>query len=120
MGMHRDLWMRKVLQATILSAEFIIIPTNNKFTKAVRYINHNKSLERYYVLINIIFPCLRVIHLVDSNLAGMKKVYYYSRMTNQRINKTGYYIDYQELFPDINSTTNIWDMYYNERYEEDS
>ena len=38
MGFHRDLQMRKVLQATISSAEFISIPNNTKFTKAVRYI----------------------------------------------------------------------------------
>ena len=55
MGMHRDSRMRKVLQATILSDELIIIPTNNKFTKAVRYIHDNKSWERCYVLFKIIF-----------------------------------------------------------------
>ena len=43
MGMHRDSRMRKVLQANISSAEFISITTNNKFTKAVRYIHYNKS-----------------------------------------------------------------------------
>ena len=36
MGMHRYLRMRKVLQATISSAEFISIPTNTKFTKALK------------------------------------------------------------------------------------
>ena len=36
MGIHRDLRMQKVLQATILSAEFIIIPTNKNFTKTIR------------------------------------------------------------------------------------
>ena len=40
--MHGDLRMRKVLQATKLSAEFISIPTNKKFDKAVRYINDKK------------------------------------------------------------------------------
>ena len=39
--MYRELRMRKVLQNTILSAEFNSIPTNNKFTKAVRYIPDN-------------------------------------------------------------------------------
>ena len=43
MGIHRDLRMRKVFQSTISSAEFISIPTNNKFIKAVRYIHDNKS-----------------------------------------------------------------------------
>ena len=46
MEMYRDLRMRKFLQATISSAEFIGIHTNNKFEKAVRYINENKSWER--------------------------------------------------------------------------
>ena len=35
MGMHRDLRMRKIIQATISSAEFLSIPTTTKFTKAV-------------------------------------------------------------------------------------
>ena len=35
MEMHIDLQMQKVLQATISYAEFISIPTNTKFTKAV-------------------------------------------------------------------------------------
>ena len=43
MEMHRYLWMRKFIQATISSAEFIGIHTNNKFEKAVRYIHDNKS-----------------------------------------------------------------------------
>ena len=74
-------------QATISSAEFISIPTNTKFTKAVKYIHDNKSWEICYVLFNIIFPCLKALHLVDSNLAGMDKFYYYLRMTKQCIEK---------------------------------
>ena len=46
MGMHRDLWIRKSLQATISSAEFISIPTNNKSTKVVRYIHDNNSWDK--------------------------------------------------------------------------
>ena len=42
MGMHRDLRMRKFLQDTIASAEFLRIPTTTKFTKAVKYINDDK------------------------------------------------------------------------------
>ena len=87
MGMHRDLWMRKVLQATISPDEFLSFPTTNKFTKAVKYINIYKSWERFYVLLDILFPCLRVLRLADSNIAGMDKVYYYSRMTNSASRK---------------------------------
>ena len=43
MEMHRDLWMRKVLQATISYTEFITIPTTSKFTKAVKYIHDERS-----------------------------------------------------------------------------
>ena len=77
MVMHRDLRMRKVLQATISFDEFLSIPTTAKFTKAVKYINDDKLWERCYVLLKIIFPCLRVLRLSDSNLAGMENVYYY-------------------------------------------
>ena len=73
MGIHRDLRIQKVLQSTIFSAEFIGIPTNNKFDKAVSYIHDNKSWERCYVLLKILFPCLRFLLLADSDLAGMGK-----------------------------------------------
>ena len=65
----------KVLQDTISSAESIDIPTNNKFDKVVSYILDNKSWERCYVLLKIMFPCLRAICLADSNLAGMYNGY---------------------------------------------
>ena len=58
MGMHRELRMRTVLKATISSAEFIIIPTNTKLTRAVNYICDNKSWERCYVLLKIFFLAL--------------------------------------------------------------
>ena len=120
MGMHRYLRIHKVLQATILSAVFISIPTNNKFDKVVRYINNHKLRERFYVLLEIMFPCLRVIRLADSNHSGTDRVYYYSRITKQRIEKTISDIDYQKLFPDILSPTNIWNDSDNESDEEDS
>ena len=75
MGMHRYLRMRKVIQATISSAEFISIPTNTKFIKAVKYIHDNKSWERCYVIFKILFPCLRFLRLADINLAGIYKIY---------------------------------------------
>ena len=108
MGMHRDLRMRKVLHATISSAEFLSIPTTTKFTKAVKYIHDDKSWERCYVLLKIIFPCLRFLRLADSNLAGMDKVYYYSRMTKQCIKKKKSDLDYQRGFPEVSSLANTW------------
>ena len=77
MGMHIYFLVRKVLQSTIYSAEFMGIPSNKKFETLVKYIHDNKSRERCYVLIIIIFPCLRVLCLEDSNHAGIDKVYYY-------------------------------------------
>ena len=88
MGMHRELRMRKVLQATISPAEVISIPINNKFTKTVWYIIDNNLWERCCVFLKIIFPCLIVIHLEDINLSGMDKVYYYSTMDKQCIEKS--------------------------------
>ena len=77
----------KFLQSTISSSESIIIPTNNKIDKSVRYIYDNKLWERWYVFLKIIFPCLRVLRLADSNHAEMDKFYYYSRITRQCIVK---------------------------------
>ena len=87
MGMHRDLRMRKFLQATISSAKFLSIPTITKFTKSVKYIHDDSSWERCYVLLKILHPCLRVLRLADSNLVGMDKVYKYLRMTKQCFDK---------------------------------
>ena len=61
MRMHRHLRMRKNLQATISSAEFLSIPNTTKFTKAVKYSQDYKSWERCYVLLKILFSCLRVL-----------------------------------------------------------
>ena len=69
--------MWKVLQVNISYAEFLSIPTTTKLTKELRYIHDDKSWERCYVLLKILQPCLRVLRLADSNLAGMDKVYYY-------------------------------------------
>ena len=76
MGVHRDLRMRKVLQATISSAEFLSIPNTTKFTKAVKYIHDEKLWERCYVLLKIPFSCLRFLRLADSNLAGIDKLFF--------------------------------------------
>ena len=107
-GMHRDLRMRKVLQATISSAEFLSIPTTTKFTKEVKYIYDDKSWEMCYVILNILFPRLRVLRLADSNISGMDKVYYYSIMTKQCTKKTKSDLDYQRVFPEVSSLSNIW------------
>ena len=58
MGIHRDLWIRKFLQSTLLYAEFISIPTNNKFDKPVRYIHDNNSWKKCCVLFKIAFLVL--------------------------------------------------------------
>ena len=85
--MHRDLRMRKELLATVYSAEFNTISLNSKLSKVVSYIQDKKALERIYVLLKIILPCLRVFHLADSNKAGLHKVFYYAIMTNISIIK---------------------------------
>ena len=77
MVIHRDLQMRKILQSAISSAEFIVITTNIKFDKDVKYIHDNRSWERCYVLLKNISPCLRVLCLTDINHEGMDRVYYY-------------------------------------------
>ena len=120
MGMHQDLIMQNFLQSTISSAWFISIPNNNKFNKEVRYIHDNRSWERCYVLLNNIFPCLRVICLADSNHAVMDKFYYYSIMTTQCIEEKISDIDYQEILPDILSPASIWNMSDEESDEEES
>ena len=110
MGMHRELHVQNFLQSNIPYAEFIGIPSNNSFNKAVKYIHDNKSWERCYVLLKNIFACLRAILLENSNHAVIERVYYYSRMTKQCIEKTISDIDYQELLPYLSSPGNRWNI----------
>ena len=53
--MPRDLRMRKSLLATVSSAEFGTMTLNSKLSKVVSYIQDNKSWERMYVLLKILF-----------------------------------------------------------------
>ena len=86
-GIHRYLRTRKALLVTVYSDEFNTISLNSKLSKVVSYIQDNKACERIYVLLKILFPCIRVLCLADSNNAGMDKVFYYSRMTKISIIK---------------------------------
>ena len=79
-------------------------------------ISHGKGAMYF----SIFFTCLIVLRLEDSNLPGMDKVYYYSRMTKQYIEKIISDIYYQRLFPDISSPANIWNELDDESYEEES
>ena len=52
---------------------FTVLPKKN--ATAVMYIHDNNSWEMLYVLLKIIFLCLILICLSDSNHAVMEKVY---------------------------------------------
>ena len=58
--------------------------------------------------------------MADSNHEAMDKVYHYSRMTKQCIEKTISHIYSHKLFPDMDSTANIDNMSDDESDEEDS
>ena len=101
--------MRKALLVIVSSAEFNTMALNSKLSKVVSYIQDKKAWERIYVLLKIIFPCLRTICLVDSNKAGMDKVFYYSRMKKISIIKSSTDIDNKELFPVSSSSSHkVW------------
>ena len=51
------------------------------------------------MLLKILFPCLWVIHLADSNNTLMYKLFYYSRITKISIIKSSSDLDTKELFP---------------------
>ena len=84
---NRNLRTRKARVATFSSAEFNTMALNSKLSKVVSYIQGNKSWERIYAILKILFPCILVISLADSNKSGMDKVFYYARMTKISIIK---------------------------------
>ena len=97
--------MRKALLATVSSAEFNTMKMNSKLS----YIQDKKAWEGIYVLLKILFPCLRTLRLADSNKAGMDKVFYYSIMTKLSIIKSSSDLDNKELFPiSSSSSQKIW------------
>ena len=53
---------------------------------------------------------MRAIRLGDSNQSGMEKLYYYSRITKQYIDKTISDIDYIVVLTDFHSTADLWNM----------
>ena len=91
--MHRDLRMRKALLATVSPAEFSTMTLNSKLSKVVSYIQDKKAWEIIYVLLKILFPCLRTLRLADSNKSGMDKVLYYYIMKKISIIKSSNYLD---------------------------
>ena len=60
-GMHRDLHMRKSILVTVYSSEFSTMTLNSKLSKVVSYIQDKKAWDRIYVLLKIIFLCLRTL-----------------------------------------------------------
>ena len=118
---HRDLRMRKALIATVYSSEFNTMSLNSKLSKVVSYIKDNKSWERIYVLLKILFPLLRVLRLADSNKLGMYKVFYYARMKNISIIKSSSDLDNKELFPVSGSSSQkVWISSDSDNEEEDN
>ena len=91
--------MRKALLATFSSAEFNTTELNSKISKVVSYIQDKKAWERIYILLKILFPCLRILCLADSNKSVMDKVQYYYIMTKISIIKSSSDMDKKELFP---------------------
>ena len=94
---------------------------NSKLSKAVPYIQDNKAWERIYVLLKIIFPCLRVLCLADSNKAGMDNVLYYARMTKISTIKSSSDLDNKDLFPVSSSSYfKVWISSYSDTEEEEN
>ena len=113
--------MRKALLATVYSAEFNTLALNSKLSKVVSYIQDNKAWERTYVLLKILFPCLRVLRLVDSNKSGIEKVFYHDKMTKISIIKSSSDPDNKELFPVSSSSSHkVWISSDSDTEEEDN
>ena len=98
-GMHRDLSVIRALLTTVSSDEFNTMALNSKISKVVSYIQDKKAWERIYVLLKILFPCLSVLFLADSNKSRMENLFYYARMTKIYIIKSSCDLDNKELFP---------------------
>ena len=73
------------------------------------------------MLLKIFLPCFRVLHLVDSNKAGMDKVFYYTIMTKISIIKSSSDIDNKEILPvSRSSSTKVWSSSDSDTEEEEN
>ena len=64
--------IREALLATFSSVVFNTMALNSKPSKVVSYIQCNKAWERIYIILKLLFPCLLVLRLADSNKSGME------------------------------------------------
>ena len=108
-GMHRDMRMIKSIISTVSSSEFNTMALNSKLYKVSSYIQDDKAWDRIYIILKLSLPYLWVLHILDSNKAGMDKVFYYSILTKIPIIKSSSDIDNKELFPvSVSSSQKLW------------
>ena len=119
MGIHRHLHIRKVLVSTIPKSEFSRVNLNYNIDQIVTYINDDKSWKRCYVLLKMMFTCIRVIHLEDINKSGIDKVYYCSITAKLYIHKSCSDLDKKYIFTLYNSSNNKWDIFNDDDSDED-
>ena len=74
-GIHRDMRMRKSLIATVSSDELNTMSLNSKLSKVVSYIQDDKAREGIYVIFDLVFSRILVLHIEDSNKSVVYKVY---------------------------------------------
>ena len=77
-GMHIYFLTKKVLLTTIYLSGYSSISLNSNIFQVVYYITDILFWQGCYILLKTLFPCLRVRRLVDSDIAGMEKLYDYS------------------------------------------
>ena len=99
--MHRGMRMTKALLTIVYSVGFNTMSLNSKLSTVVSYIQDNKDLERIYILLKLILPCLQVIFIACSNKSRTDKVFYYSIMTKISIIKSSYDLYNKKTSPSI-------------------
>ena len=106
-GFTETFALRKVLLTKFLSFQSIIMIINFKIYQAVSSIMDYKSWEKCYIILTIIFPCLRVLFMEESNKERTDKLYYYPTTIKTYIQKYWYNIDINYIFPVSISSPNI-------------
>jgi hypothetical protein len=98
MAMHRDLRLKKVLQATVAGSDFISLKIS-KSKDPTATIKDELEYQRVFHLLRATFPALMILRLADSNRPYMDQIYYLTRKATEEIEHGIIYLNNKTWFP---------------------
>ncbi len=84
-AMHRALWMKPVLKATIHNPSFVSPSKIDRVAGAINDIEDEVIWKAIYFLLCAVFPALKVLRYCDSNIPAMDKIYFLVKQVDEAL-----------------------------------